>query len=92
MISRSGDVPTFGGGGLASAGVRTNAGAAADAVSTAAVYGELRRNSLSLMKSQLPLQRIVKRRISAMNAEANMAAAGIKQSQLSLKQKRKQRR
>ena len=78
MISRSGDVPTFGGGGLASAGVRTNAGAAADAVSTAAVYGELRRNSPKFDEiAATAAENRQRERISAMNAEANMAAAGI---------------
>ena len=75
---RSRDTESFGIGGMASAGVTTNAGAAADAVSTAAVYGELRRNAPKFDQiAATAAENRQKEKISAMNAEANMAAAGI---------------
>ena len=75
---RSGQAPDFGIGGMASAGLKTNAGSAADAVSTSAIYGELRRNAPKFDQiAATAASNRQKERISAMNAEANMAAAGI---------------
>ena len=64
--------------GMKSAGVTTNAGSAADAVSTAAIYGELRQNSPKYDQiAATAAESRMKERVSAMNAEANMAQAGI---------------
>ena len=63
---------------MGSAGVTTNAGSAADTVSTAGIYGELRANApdYQAMAGAAATAR-ANERISSMNAEANMAAAGI---------------
>jgi hypothetical protein len=71
--AKSGEVP-----GLRSAGVTTNAGSAADAVSTAAIYGELRANAPKYDDiASTAAENRMNERVSAMNAEANMASAGI---------------
>ena len=63
---------------MKSAGVTTNAGSAADAVSTSAIYGELRQNSPKYGDiAATAAEARMKERVSAMNAEANMASAGI---------------
>ena len=63
---------------MSSAGITTNAGAAADAVSTSSIYGELRNNAPDFQSmTSTAAQARMNERISAMNAEANMAAAGI---------------
>ena len=63
---------------MKSAGVTTNAGSAADAVSTSAIYGELRQNSPKYGDiAATAAEARMKERVSAMNAEANMAQAGI---------------
>ena len=64
--------------GLASAGVTTNAGNAADAVSTGAIYANLRKNAPKYDQIvNTAADNRMSERISAMNAEATMAAAGI---------------
>ena len=64
--------------GMKSAGVTTSAGSAADAVSTAAIYGELRQNSPKYDQiAATAAESRMKERVAAMNAEANMAQAGI---------------
>jgi hypothetical protein len=64
--------------GLRSAGVTTNAGSAADAVSTSAIYGELRANAPKYDDiASTAAENRMNERVSAMNAEANMASAGI---------------
>jgi hypothetical protein len=71
--AKSGEVP-----GLRSAGVTTNAGSAADAVSTSAIYGELRANAPKYDDiASTAAENRMNERVSAMNAEANMASAGI---------------
>ena len=63
---------------MGSGGITTNAGAAADAVSTSSIYGQLRDNApdyQSMTKTAAEARMNV--RISSMNAEANIAAAGI---------------
>ena len=63
---------------LKSAGVTTNAGSAADAVSTSSIYKELRDNAPDYQKiAESAAVARANERISAMNAEANMAQAGI---------------
>lgn len=63
---------------MGSAGITTNAGAAADAVSTSSIYGELRNNAPDFQSmTKTAAEARMNERISAMNAEANMAAAGI---------------
>ena len=63
---------------LKSGGITTNAGSAADAVSTASIYGELRNNAPDYQSMTKTAEEArMNERISAMNAEANMAAAGI---------------
>ena len=65
-------------GGMQSAGVTTNAGNAADAVSTSAIYANLRDNAPKYGEIvDKAADNRMKERISAMNAEATMAAAGI---------------
>ena len=64
--------------GMKSAGVTTNAGSAADAVSTSAIYGELRANSPKFDQiAATAAEARMKERVASMNAEANMAQAGI---------------
>lgn len=71
--AKSGDVA-----GLRAAGLTSNAGSAADAVSTGAIYGELRANSPKYDDiASTAAQNRMNERVSAMNAEANMASAGI---------------
>lgn len=78
FAGQSGAAPDFTPTSLASAGVTTKAGSAADAVSTAAVYGELRRNAPKFDQiAATAAENRQKEKISAMNAEANMASAGI---------------
>lgn len=76
-----GDVPMgadFSPVGLQSGRVTTNAGSAADAVSTGAIYGNLRKNSPRYDQIvDTAANNRMKERVSAMNAEATMAAAGI---------------
>ena len=63
---------------MGSAGVTTNAGSAADAVSTAGIYKELRDNAPDYQAmATTAAEARMNERISSMNAEANMAAAGI---------------
>ena len=63
---------------MGSAGITTNAGAAADAVSTSSIYGQLRDNAPDYQAmAGAAAQARTNERISAMNAEANMAGAGI---------------
>ena len=65
-------------GGMKSAGVTTNAGNAADAVSTGAIYANLRKNAPKYDQIvNTAADNRMSERISAMNAEATMAAAGI---------------
>ena len=65
-------------GGMQSGRVTTNAGSAADAVSTAAIYGNLRKNAPRYDQIvDTAANNRMKERVSAMNAEATMAAAGI---------------
>ena len=65
-------------GGLKAAGLTSNAGSAADAVSTGAIYGELRANSPKYDDiASTAAENRMNERVSAMNAEANMASAGI---------------
>ena len=65
-------------GGMKSAGVTTNAGNAADAVSTGAIYSNLRKNAPKYDQIvNTAAENRMSERISAMNAEATMAAAGI---------------
>ena len=77
----SGDVASgadFGMKGMKSAGVTTNAGSAADAVSTASIYGNLRDNAPDFQSmATTAAEARMNERISSMNAEANMAQAGI---------------
>ena len=62
---------------MGSAGITTNAGAAADAVSTSSIY-ELRANAPDYQSmTKTAAEARMNERISSMNAEANMAAAGI---------------
>ena len=68
----------FGMPGFKSAGLTTNAGSAADAVSTASIYGELRKNAPNYQDiASTAAEARMNERISSMNAEANMAQAGI---------------
>ena len=63
---------------MKAAGVTTNAGSAADAVSTSSIYGELRANSPKYADmAATAAENRMNERVSAMNAEANMANAGI---------------
>ena len=63
---------------LKSPGVTSQASSAADAVSTGAIYGELRANAPNYQDiAGTAAEARANERISAMNAEANMAAAGI---------------
>ena len=77
----AGDAPSgasFEVGGMKSAGVTTNAGNAADAVSTGAIYANLRRNAPKYDEiANTAADNRMAERVSAMNAEATMAAAGI---------------
>ena len=81
ISSSGGDVvagASFPGIELASARVTTNAGAAADAVSTAAIYQNLRKNAPRYDKIvDEAANNRMNERVSAMNAEATMASAGI---------------
>ena len=64
--------------GMKSAGVTTNAGSAADAVSTSSIYGQLRDNAPNYQDiASTAAEARMNERISSMNAEANMASAGI---------------
>ena len=63
---------------MGSAGVRTNAASAADAVSTSAIYGELRANSPNYDDIAATAEEArMNERVASMTAEANMANAGI---------------
>ena len=77
----AGDAPSgasFEVGGMKSAGVTTNAGNAADAVSTGAIYANLRDNAPKYGEIvDAAADNRMKERISSMNAEATIAAAGI---------------
>lgn len=75
---KSGSDTSFTGLDLKSGGITTNAGSAADAVSTAGIYGELRQNSPKFGDiASTAAEGRMKERVSAMNAEANMAQSGI---------------
>ena len=64
--------------GMVSAGVKTNAASAADAVSTAAIYGELRANAPKYDDIAATAEEArMNERVASMTAEANMANAGI---------------
>ena len=63
---------------MASKNVTTNAGSAADAVSTSSIYGNLRDSSPNFQNiAATAAEARANERISSMNAEANMASAGI---------------
>ena len=63
---------------MGSGAITTNAGSAADAVSTSGIYKELRDNAPDYQSmTSTAAQARMNERVSAMNAEANMAAAGI---------------
>ena len=65
-------------GGMKSGQYTSNAGNAADAVSTSAIYKELRDNAPDYQSMAKTAEEArMNERISSMNAEANMAAAGI---------------
>ena len=75
---RSGASEDFTGMNLKSGGITTNAGSAADAVSTASIYGQLRDNAPDYQAmATTAAEARMNERISSMNAEANMAGAGI---------------
>ena len=67
--------------GLDTAGVTTNAANAADAVSTSAIYGELRANAPNYDDIASTAEEArMNERVASMTAEANMANAGINAS------------
>ena len=75
---KSGADQSFSGMDMKSGGITTNAGSAADAVSTSGIYGELRKNSPRFADiAATAAEGRMKERVSSMNAEANMAGAGI---------------
>ena len=72
------NIPDFTPQGLKSAGVTTNAGAAADAVSVGSIYGALRDSAPDYDKiAATAATNRAEERVAAMNAEATMTQAGI---------------
>ena len=72
------NIPDFTPQGLKSAGVTTNAGSAADAVSVGAIYGALRDSAPDYDKiAGTAARNRAEERVAAMNAEATMTQAGI---------------
>lgn len=72
------NIPDFTPQGLKSAGVTTNAGSAADAVSVGSIYGALRDSAPDYDKiAATAATNRAKERVAAMNAEATMTQAGI---------------
>ena len=72
------NLPDFTPQGLKSAGVTTNAGSAADAVSVGSIYGSLRDSAPDYDKiAATAATNRAEERIAAMNAEATMTQAGI---------------
>ncbi len=79
FVASSGrNLPDFTPQGLKSAGVTTNAGAAADAVSVGSIYGALRDSAPDYDKiAATAATNRAEERVAAMNAEATMTQAGI---------------
>ena len=76
--SRAAGSEDFTGMSLKSGGITTNAGSAADAVSTAGIYGELRGNAPKFADiTSTAAEARMRENVASMNAEANMAQAGI---------------
>ena len=72
------NIPDFTPPGLKSAGVTTNAGSAADAVSVGSIYGALRDSAPDYDKiAATAATNRAQERVAAMNAEATMTQAGI---------------
>ncbi len=72
------NIPDFTPQGLKSAGVTTNAGSAADAVSVGSIYGALRDSAPDYDKiAGTAAKNRAQERVAAMNAEATMTQAGI---------------
>lgn len=72
------NLPDFTPQGLKSAGVTTNAGSAADAVSVGSIYGALRDNAPDYAAiAGTTAKNRAEERVAAMNAEATMTQAGI---------------
>lgn len=72
------NLPDFTPQGLKSAGVTTNAGSAADAVSVGSIYGSLRDSAPDYDKIAITAAKNrAEERVAAMNAEATMTQAGI---------------
>ena len=72
------NVPDFTPSGLKSAGVTTNAGSAADAVSVGSIYGSLRDSAPKYDEiATTAAKNRAEERVAAMNAEATMPQAGI---------------
>ena len=72
------NIPDFTPQGLKSAGVTTNAGSAADAVSVGSIYGALRDSAPDYDKiAATAATNRAEERVAAMNAEATMTQAGI---------------
>ena len=77
-VSRSEQSPDFDGISLQSAGVRSNAAAAADTVSTSGIYSGLRENAPNYGEiATTAMANRASERISAATAEANIASAGL---------------
>ena len=72
------NVPDFTPSGLKSAGVTTNAGSAADAVSVGSIYGSLRDSAPKYDEiATTAAKNRAEERVASMNAEATMTQAGI---------------
>ena len=72
------NIPDFTPQGLKSAGVTTNAGSAADAVSVGSIYGALRDSAPDYDKiTATAASNRAQERVASMNAEATMTQAGI---------------
>ena len=79
FIAQAGrNIPDFTPEGLKSAGLTTNAGSAADAVSVGAIYGQLRDNAPDFEKigATAARNRAIER-VNAMNSEKRITEAGI---------------
>ena len=75
---KSGAEAVFDGPSMSTAGTTTNAGSAADAVSVGSIFSEYRKNSPKFDQiADAAAEMRYNERVSAMNAEANMAQAGI---------------
>ena len=78
FAASKGNMPDFTPPGLKSAGVTTNAGSAADAVSVGSIYGSLRDSAPKYDEiATTAAKNRAEERVSAMNAEATMTQAGI---------------